>query len=105
MARTSKSGHEYFVILIDERHTAISWYVGGDSLVVLSKLHADTLSHGRVRLLGLNTDLLDDDSGGVRSSSEGLLPFGVLVSLLVAEISPSNSRIARLYLLFEILTY
>ena len=68
-------------------------------------MNTDTLSDSGVRLLGLNTDLLDDDTSGVRCSCEWLLPFGILMSLLVAEISPSNNRFVNISLLVEILTY
>ena len=83
MAGSTESSDEDFVVLIDERHTSISGDVSGDSLVVLSELNSDALTDGGVRLLGLNTDLLDDDTSGVRSSSEGFLPFGVLMCFFV----------------------
>lgn len=37
----------------------------GDLLAVLDELNTDTLANGRVGLLGLNTDLLKDDTLGV----------------------------------------
>jgi hypothetical protein len=52
-------------------------------------LHSDTLSDGRVGLLGLNGDLLDDDAGGVGCTLEGLSPLGVLIGFVVIVIGPS----------------
>jgi hypothetical protein len=43
----------------------------GDLLAVLDELDTDTLANGRVGLLGLNTDLLEDDTLGVRRATEG----------------------------------
>ena len=96
MAGSTETGDEDLVVLVDERHTTILGDVGSDSLVVFTELHTDALTHGRVRLLGLNTDLLNNDTSGVRSTGKGFLPFGVLMSLLVAEISPSNHKIGGL---------
>jgi len=42
-----------------------------DLLAVLDQLDSDTLSDSGVRLLGLNTDLLEDDSLGVGRTTEG----------------------------------
>ena len=84
MTRSTESSDEDFVVLIDERHTSISGDVGGDSLVVFTELNSDAFTDSRVRLLGFDSDLLNDDTSGVRSSSEGFLPFGVLMCFFVA---------------------
>ena len=84
MTRSTESGDEDLIVLIDERHTTISGDVGGDSLVVFTELNSDAFTDSRVRLLGFDSDLLNDDTSGVRSSSEGFLPFGVLMRFFVA---------------------
>ena len=61
-----------------------------DLLAVLDQLDLDTLSDSGVGLLGLNTDLLEDDSLGVGSTTEGRgLESGTEQTLLVVEISPA----------------
>ena len=99
VARTTETGDEHLVVLIDERHTAISGHEASDSLVVFLELHSDTLSHGGVGLLGLDGDLLDDDAGGVRGALEGLPPLGVLMRLVVVVVGPSTQVSQRRYLL------
>ena len=73
---SSESSNEDLVVLVNVTHASVSGDVGGDSLVVLFKLNSYALSDGRVRLLGLNGNLLDHDSRGHGSLSEGLLPLG-----------------------------
>ena len=91
---SSESSNEAFIILIDEGETTISGDEASDSLVVLLELHSGALSDGRVGLLGLNGDLFNNNSSGMRGSGERLLPFGNLVSLLVGLGSPpGNIRI------------
>ena len=65
VARTSKTGHKNLVVLVDKTHATIAGYVCCDSLVVFTELHTDAFTNGRVRLLGFNTNLLDDDSSSV----------------------------------------
>ena len=63
----------------------------GDLLAVLDELHTHTLANGRVGLLGLNTDLLEDYALGVgRSTEGGGLEGGSEKTLLVVEVRPSS---------------
>ena len=57
-------------VLVNEVKTTIVGHECGDLLAVLHQLHTDTLADGRVGLLGLDSDLLEDDSLGVRGTSE-----------------------------------
>jgi len=61
---------------------------GGDLLSVLDELNPGALADSGVWLLGLNSDLLDHDSLGVRATSKWLLPLGSDVRLLVVLIGP-----------------
>jgi hypothetical protein len=98
MAGTTETSDEDLVVLIDERHTAISGDEASNPLVVFLELHSDTLSDGGVGLLGLDGDLLDDDAGGVRGALEGLSPLGVLMRLVVVVIGPSTQVSQTIYL-------
>ena len=92
MSGTTESSNENFVVIVNETHTTILWHVASNFLVVLFELNSHALTHGRVRLLSFDSDLLDDDSGSVRGSSEWLLPLSSLVSFLVTFIGPSIKR-------------
>ena len=86
---TTETSNEHLVVLIDEGHATITGHVASNSLVVLLQLHANALTHGRVGLLSLDTNLLDDDAGGLGGTSERLLPLGDGVGLCVCLIGPS----------------
>ena len=74
---------------------------GGDLLTVLDELDTDTLPDGGVGLLGLNTDLLEDDALGVRrtTSWRGLVEVTkrtLLVRLVrLLNASPETQRSAE----------
>ena len=53
-------------------------------------MNSHALSDGGVGLLGLDSDLLNDDTGGVRSALEGLSPLGDLMSFVEIVIGPST---------------
>ena len=62
-----------------------------DLLAVLDQLNTDTLSDGRVGLLGLDANLLEDDALSVRGTTErrGLVG-GTEQALLVVQIGPAT---------------
>lgn len=61
-----------------------------DLLAVLDQLDLDTLPNGGVGLLGLNADLLEDDTLGVGSTTEGRgLVGGTEEALLVVQVGPT----------------
>ena len=90
---TTETSNEYLIILITEAHSTILWHVGCNSLVVLLELNSNALTHGRVGLLSLDTDFVDDNSGGVGTSSKWLLPSSDLVGCLVLLIGPSTRKL------------
>lgn len=90
MTLSTKSGNEYFVVFFNVVETTISGYESRNLLSILDELNPDTLSNGRVGLLGFYSNLFQDDSLGMRSTSERIgLPSGSKVSLLVVLIVPS----------------
>ena len=94
---SSESGNEALVVLVDEGKTTISGHEASDSLVVLLELDSGALSDGRVGLLGLDGNLFNNNSSGVRGSGKRFLPFGDVVSLLVGlRRPPGNMSFAEL---------
>jgi len=66
LALTTEAGEEDFVVLVDKVQATVIGYESSDLLAVLDKLYTNALSDSRVRLLGFDTDLLEDDTLGVR---------------------------------------
>lgn len=71
LALTTEARDENLVVLVDKVETAVTGNEGRDLLTVLDELDTDTLSDSRVGLLGLNTDLLKNDTLGVRRATGG----------------------------------
>ena len=72
VAGTAETSDEDLVVLLDEVEATVVGDEGDDLLAVLDELDTDALTNGGVRLLGLNTDLVKDDSLGVGRSTEGV---------------------------------
>merc|ERR1719231_1426284 len=70
MALTTKTGNENLVILVAVVQATVIGNEGSDFLTILNELDSDALTNGRVRLLGLDTNLLSDNALGVGSSTE-----------------------------------
>lgn len=93
MAGTTESSDKNLVVLVDEGHTTVAGNEASNSFVVLLELNSHALSDGGVRLLGLDSDLLNDDTCGVRSALEGLSPLGDLMSFVEIVIGPSKQQL------------
>jgi len=65
LATTTETGNEDFIVLVDKVQTTIVGHEGGDLFAVLDQLDANAFSDGRVRLLGLDSDLLENDAFGM----------------------------------------
>ena len=89
MAGTTETSYKNFVILINVVQTTITGYEGSNLLSILNKLNTHTLSDSGVGLLGLNTELLEDDALGVGAAGEGLLPLGTEVRLVEVLVRPA----------------
>ena len=77
-------------VILDVSEATVTGDEGGDLLGVLDELDTDALADSRVGLLGLNTELLEDDTLGVGSASEGVgLPDCAEVGLLVLLVGPT----------------
>ena len=59
---TSETADQHLVVLLDKVQATVIGDEGGDLLAVLDQLHTNALPDGRVGLLSLNADLLEDNS-------------------------------------------
>ena len=89
VALTAEAGDENLVVLVDKVEATVAGHEGGDLLAVLDELNAHALTDGGVGLLGLNTELLEDDALGVGAAGEGLLPLGTEVRLVEVLVRPA----------------
>lgn len=64
-----KSTNQTYV-LVNVVQATVTWDESSDLLAVLNELNTDCLAHGRVWLLGLDTELLKNDSLCVRRSTK-----------------------------------
>merc|ERR1712024_20899 len=89
VALPTESGDENFVVLLHKIEAAVLGHECRDLLSVLDQLDTDALSDGRVRLLGLDTDLFEDNPLGMRGTAERIgLPPGAQMCFLVVQIGP-----------------
>jgi hypothetical protein len=87
---TTETSNEHLVIFIDEVQTTIIRHEACDLLTVLDELHTASLTNSGVRLFGLNSELLHDNTLSMGCSLERvMLPHGTGVSLLVVLVSPT----------------
>ena len=84
------------VVLVDKVKTTVERNEGRHLLTVLDQLNTDTLANGRVRLLGLDTNLLKNDTLGMRrtTSRRGLVEVaeGTLLEVQVSLVLASCPR-------------
>ena len=87
---STETGEEDLVVFVDKVQTTVIGDEGSDLLTVLDELDSDTLSDSRVGLLGLNTNLLKDNSLSVgRATERRGLEGSSEKSLLIRKIGPT----------------
>ena len=59
---TSETADQHLIVLLDKVQATVIGDEGGDLLAVLDQLHTNALPDGRVGLLSLNADLLENNS-------------------------------------------
>ncbi len=86
---TTETSDENFIVFIGEVQATIARDERSNLLAVLDELNAHALTDSRVRLLGLDTDLFQDDTLGMRATSERLLPLRTQVRLVEILVGPA----------------
>lgn len=94
---TTETRDEDLVVLVDVCEGTVPRDEGSDLLTVLDKLHSDSLTNGRVRLLSLDTETLNNNTLSVRSTTKRIgLQGSTEVSLLEILIVPAlHSAVSR----------
>jgi len=69
LATTTETGNQDFVVLVDEVQATIVGHEGSDLFAVLDQLDTNAFPDSRVWLLGLDSDLLENDALSMRRSS------------------------------------
>ena len=62
MTLTSETADQHLIVLLDKVQATVIGDEGSDLLAVLDQLHTNALPDGRVGLLSLNADLLENNS-------------------------------------------
>jgi hypothetical protein len=95
---STETRKEDLIVLINEVQATVIGDESGNLLSVLDQLNSDTLTGGRVGLLGTNAHSLNNNALGVGSTHERLNEGSAVVGLLVVLIGPLSfsSAIAQL---------
>lgn len=92
---TTETADEDLIVVVDIVKATIPGHEGGDLLAVLLEEHSHALTHTGVRLLALDTDLLDNEALGLGGTIEHVLPSGVQEPLLPEFTGPSNKELLK----------
>lgn len=85
LSLATETRDEDLVVLVDEVQATVHGHEGGDLLAVLDELDTDGLTNGRVGLLGLDTDLLENDTLGLGRATSRRRAVEVLEGALAVE--------------------
>ena len=88
VAGTTKTGDENLVVFIDEVEATVIGDESSNLLTVLDELYTYALAYSGVGLLGLDTNLLENNPLGVRAACKRLCPLLAQVTTLVAFVCP-----------------
>lgn len=86
---TTETSDEDFIVFIGEVQATIARDEGRNLLAIFDELHSHALTNSRVRLLRFDANLFQDDTLGVRATSERLLPLRTQVRLVEILVGPS----------------